>query len=105
MSISTLNTASLTPKITSLGVGSGLDLNSIVTQLVAVESQPLTQLQAAASSLQTHISDYGQVSSLMSTLQTASTALASLTLWSQQSATSSNSSGRVVAIPLSVIAD
>ena len=45
--------------ITSLGVGSGLDINSIVTQLVAVESQPLALMQSNASALQTKISSYG----------------------------------------------
>ncbi len=90
MSTLTLSSTPLTPTITSLGVGSGLNLNSIVTQLVALEKQPLTQLQAAASTLQTHISDYGQVSSLLSTLQTAATSLQNPTLWSQQTATSSS---------------
>ena len=98
MSVSTLNLTSLAPKITSLGVGSGLDLNSIVSQLVAVESQPMTQLQSAASTLQTTISDYGQISSLMNTLQTSASALANVTLWSQQSATSSNSGGVAVSV-------
>ena len=44
------------PAITSLGIGSGLDINSMVTQLVAVESRPLTLMQRAATSLQTPVS-------------------------------------------------
>ena len=42
--------------ITSLGIGSGLDANSIVTKLVALESQPIANLQTASDKLQTKIS-------------------------------------------------
>lgn len=59
------------PAIQSLGVGSGLDANSIVTQLMAVERRPLQQLQRSASSVQTQISVYGNVKSRLDTLQTA----------------------------------
>ena len=76
------------PTITSLGVGSGLDINSIVQQLVAVESRPLTQMQRAASSLQTQVSSYGKISSLFSSLQTASNKLNDSSLWTQSTATS-----------------
>ena len=38
--------------ISSPGIGSGLDINSIITQLVAVEKVPLTKLQTEATSLQ-----------------------------------------------------
>jgi len=41
--------------ISSPGVGSGLDVNSIVTQLVAIERQPIVQLQTQANSLQTKL--------------------------------------------------
>ena len=37
------------PAITSLGIGSGIDLNTMLTQLVALERKPLTQMQADAS--------------------------------------------------------
>ena len=59
------------PAIQSLGVGSGLDANSIVTQLMAVERRPLSQLQRNASSVQTQISVYGNVKSRLDTLQTS----------------------------------
>ena len=38
--------------ISSPGIGSGLDINSIASQLVAIEKQPLTQLHTEANSLQ-----------------------------------------------------
>ncbi len=78
------------PAITSLGIGSGLDINSMVTQLVALESRPLTQMQTAAKSLQTQISSYGTLNSLFSALQTAANKLNSATLWTQATASSSD---------------
>ena len=61
--------------ISSPGVGSGLDVNSIVTQLVAIEKQPLTNLQTKANTLQTQLSLYGTIKSQVAALQDASTAL------------------------------
>ena len=82
--------------ISSPGVGSGLDVNSIVTQLVAIEKQPLQPLQAKASTLQSQLSLYGTIKSQVSTLQDAATALASASNWSAQVATSSNTSAVAV---------
>ncbi len=78
------------PAITSLGIGSGADLNSLVTQLVAVERQPLQQMRTAASGLQTQVSSYGKLSSLLSGVQTAANKLNSAALWTQNSARSSD---------------
>lgn len=78
--------------ITSLGVGSGLDLNTIVTKLVALERQPLTQMQSQASLLQTQVSSFGQISSLMGSLQTASNALTNPLLWSGSAVSSGDTS-------------
>ena len=61
--------------ISSPGIGSGLDINSIITQLVAVEKVPLTKLQTEATSLQTKLSTYGKVQSGLSTLRDAASAL------------------------------
>ncbi len=82
--------------ITSLGVGSGLDINSIVQQLVAVESRPLAQLRSQASSLQTQVSSYGKLSSLLGTLQTAAGKLNGGALWAQSTASSSNAAAASV---------
>ncbi len=38
-------TTSTTGSISSAGIGSGLDVKSIISSLMAVESQPLTLLQ------------------------------------------------------------
>jgi len=64
-----------TGTITSAGIGSGLDVNSIISSLMAVESQPLTALQSKATTLQTDLSAFGQVQSLVSSLQDAAKTL------------------------------
>lgn len=76
--------------ITSTGIGSGLDVNSIVTQLMALEARPLTLLQQAQSSLNTRMSAIGTLQSRMSALRDASNALTSVSLWNQTIASSSN---------------
>jgi flagellar hook-associated protein 2 len=87
-----MTTTTSTGSITSLGVGSGLDAESIITKLMAVESQPLTQLQQQESDLKTQLSSFGKIQSLTSDLNDASSALASTTLWTQTTATSSDTS-------------
>jgi len=57
--------------ITSLGVGSGLDLESLVTNLMKIERQPLVNLQNQVSSFNTKISAMGTLASKLSALQTA----------------------------------
>lgn len=76
--------------ISSPGLGSGLDVNSIVSQMVKLESQPLVQLQAKASEISTRITQVGKIQSQISTLQSAAAKLASASGWSSQTATSSN---------------
>lgn len=88
--MTTTTSTSTTGALSSPGLGSGLDVNSIVSKLVAVESQPLNDLQTAAGKIQTTISSYGQLQSLFSTLQTAAQNLSDPTLWKQTAATSSN---------------
>src|SRR4030095_8152133 len=48
-----------------------IDVNSLVTQLMTVEAQPLAALQDKESKLQSKISAYGQVAGAMSSLETA----------------------------------
>jgi flagellar hook-associated protein 2 len=84
--------------ISSPGVGSGLDVNSIVTQLVAIEKQPLQALQTKASTLQSQLSLYGTIKSQVSALKDAASTLASATSWASQAATSSNTAAATVAV-------
>jgi flagellar hook-associated protein 2 len=78
--------------LSSPGIGSGLDVNSIVQAMVAAESQPLTDLQNAATGLHTKLSAVGQVQSYLGSLQSALSGLTDPTLWSRTAATSSDSS-------------
>ncbi|KQW40428.1 flagellar filament capping protein FliD [Rhizobacter sp. Root404] len=76
--------------VSSPGIGSGLDVNSIVTQLVAIERQPITTLQKQATDVQSQLSVYGQLQSKLSALQSASAALSQSTTWTQTAGTSSD---------------
>ena len=78
--------------ISSVGIGSGLDVKNIVSQLVALEKQPLTQLKAKAETVQAQVSAYGQIKSLVTALSDAVSGLASLTGWNGVKTTSSDSS-------------
>lgn len=63
--------------LSTLGVGSGLDVASIVNSLMNSNSAPLAALQGKANGIQSELSEYGQISSSYSQLQTAITALQS----------------------------
>jgi flagellar hook-associated protein 2 len=78
--------------ISSAGIGSGLDVNSIVTQLVAIERQPIAALQTKATKIQTQISEFGKQKSALATLRDAASKLTSSDFWGQTTGASSNSS-------------
>ncbi len=76
--------------ISSPGIGSGLDIKSIVSQLVALEKAPLQQLDIKSATIQTRISAFGQIKSLVSPLSDAASKLNSLTTWNAVATSSSN---------------
>lgn len=90
--------------ISSTGVGSGLDVQSIVSQLVAIEKQPLTQLQTKATTFQTQLSTYGKIKSQASALGDAAALLAGTSGWNAQKATSSNATAVGVTAGSSAVA-
>ena len=57
--------------ITSLGTGSGLELESLITKLMTVEKASLTSLQKKQASYETKISAMGTLQSVLSSLQTS----------------------------------
>jgi flagellar hook-associated protein 2 len=57
--------------LTSAGIGSNLPVDSIISQLMAVEQQPLTSLDNKVTSFQAKLSAIGTVKSALSTFQTA----------------------------------
>ncbi len=79
-----------TGTISSAGIGSGLDVSSIITSLMKVEQVPLTRLQSVASGLQTQLSAFGQVKSLVSGLQDAAKSLTSADTYKLTTAVSSD---------------
>jgi flagellar hook-associated protein 2 len=62
--------------LSSPGVGSGLDVNSIVSQLMALEQKPLTALATKEATYQAQVSAYGSLKGALSTFQSAVSALA-----------------------------
>ncbi len=86
----TTTTSSTTGSISSAGLGSGLDVKSIISSLMAVESQPLQLLQDAAGTVSTEISAVGQIQSLNSALSDKAHALMSTSLWTQTTSSTSD---------------
>lgn len=61
--------------ISSPGLGSGLDVNSLVTQLMAVERRPLTALDSREATFQAKISALGSLRGALSGVETAAAKL------------------------------
>lgn len=80
------------PSLSSLGVGSGLDAETIVTKLVALERQGINQLQTQATTIQSKISAFGKIQSAVSALRDAASKLTGPDLWSATTATSADTS-------------
>jgi flagellar hook-associated protein 2 len=77
--------------VSSLGIGSGLDLNTLLSGLKAAEQAPLVALQTQQTSYTTKLTAYGQLSSALSNLQTAAAALAKPELYKGVTASSTSS--------------
>jgi flagellar hook-associated protein 2 len=78
--------------ISSLGAGSGLDLESMISKLMAVEARPLTLLATKEASYQAKISAYGSIKGALSSLQTVAKTLADADIYTGMAATSSDTS-------------
>ncbi len=61
--------------ITSSGIGSNLNVDSIVTQLMAVEQRPLIALDTKEASYQSQLSAYGNLKGALATFQSAAASL------------------------------
>lgn len=77
--------------ISSVGIGSGLEVETIVSQLVALESKPIAALQTKASGINTQISAFSQLKSQISNLQDQVDKLTKPATWLGNTLTSSNS--------------
>ena len=78
--------------ITSLGVGSGLDLNSLLTNIRSAENLPLQLIQQRQTSYTAKLSAYGQLQAALGALETTANSLASSTLFESVKASSSATS-------------
>lgn len=76
--------------ITSTGVGSGLDIEGIVTKLMDAEKQPITQLDVRTTQINAKISAYGSLKSALADFQAKAKALSLPTKFNAFSSTSSN---------------
>jgi len=75
--------------VSSLGIGSGLDLNTLLAGLKTAEQAPLAALQTKQTSYTTKLTAYGQLSNALGTLKTAAAALAKPELFKGVKANSS----------------
>ena len=78
--------------LSSPGIGSGLDVNTLVSKLMSVEQQPLTKLATDEAKFQTKISALGNLKAALGSLQSAAAALNDPTRFTSKTASSSDSS-------------
>ncbi|MEX1200535.1 MAG: flagellar filament capping protein FliD [Methylophaga sp.] len=77
--------------ITAGGIGSGIDVNGLVQQLVAAEGQPATQrLDRKEANIQANLSAFGSLTSALSRFQDSVKALQNQDNFLKQTATTSN---------------
>lgn len=74
--------------ISSSGIGSGLDVESLISQLMAAESAPLSKYDNKTAILQSQTSALGQVSSAVGSFQAALTTLNSSSTFQKMTASS-----------------
>lgn len=82
--------------ISSIGIGSGLDVNSIVSQLVALEKQPLKTLELKATNVQAKISAFGDIQSQFAALTDVATRISDASTWTSRTASSSSTSAATI---------
>ncbi|MBA5605547.1 flagellar filament capping protein FliD [Duganella sp. FT3S] len=78
--------------ISSPGIGSGLDINGIVSKLMQVESAPLADFDKKSASYLAQVSAFGNLSSALGAFQGALSPLTSLSSFQSLTATPSDSS-------------
>ena len=76
--------------ITSPGIGSGLDINGIISKLMAVEAVPVDALNKKEVSFQAKLSSFGTLKSATASLESRAFALKSSSLYSSKAVSSSD---------------
>lgn len=82
--------------ISSAGIGSGLDVNNIVSQLVALEKQPLKTLEVKATTVKDQISAFAKIQSQFAALTDVATRLSTTSAWGARTASSSNTGAATI---------
>ena len=82
--------------ISSTGIGSGLDVNNIVSQLVALEKQPLKTLEVKATTVKDQISAFAKIQSQFAALTDVATRLSAPSAWVARTASSSNAGAATI---------
>ncbi|MEM7364698.1 MAG: flagellar cap protein FliD N-terminal domain-containing protein [Pseudomonadota bacterium] len=78
-------------QITATGIGSGLDIEGLVTQLIAAERQPVeNRLNLKEATLQAELSAFGTLKGAVSGLQSSIADVRTLSTFQARQATSSN---------------
>ena len=90
--------------ISSPGIGSNLDVSSIVSQLIAVDKQPLAALDLKTASFQAKLSGFGTLKGVLSQFQTALSGLSDISKFQAVKASAADASiataiGSSVAVP------
>jgi flagellar hook-associated protein 2 len=76
--------------ISSAGLGSGLDVESIVTQLMAIERRPISLLKDQTKQIETQLSAFGKLQGALSTMRDKARALTASDAWSPTKASSAD---------------
>src|SRR5688572_23358635 len=76
--------------LSSPGIGSGLDVNSIVTQLVSIERKPIELLQVQATTIQSKLSSFGLLQSYTANLRDIADKIQKPDFWTANAGTTSD---------------
>ncbi|WP_347887994.1 flagellar filament capping protein FliD [Nitrosomonas europaea] len=90
--------------ISAPGIGSGLDVSGIISKLMEIEQQPLTQLNTKEAKQQAQLSAFGSLKSVLSTFQDSVKALAKPALFNGYKATLADTTAATVSTSSSAAA-
>jgi flagellar hook-associated protein 2 len=91
--------------ITSAGIGSGLDIEGLISKLVAAEGQPASlRLNSQEAVLQANLSAFGNLKSALSTFQTSVLGLKDSSVFQARKSSSSNEDLFTVSVTASAVA-
>jgi len=80
----------MTGTISSPGIGSGLDVQSIVSQLMVLEKAPIDDIEKKTTAVKTQLSAYGKLNAAVAAFRDASMAVTKSDTWTTTTSTSSD---------------